>query len=186
MDSPQQPLPGLPEVEPAAVYDQSHEYELALFSEMLGDLAWSDTYLALREEGWEWRKAAYIAWASLPAPERQPKTISEFASIIGLSTTKPIRAWRMKNKAIDLAVQRLSLSTLLDHAPKVVQALVESASDPNYKAAPDRKLYFEMTGMYVPRSKIGVGIDDSPEEDTANMSREELARLAGMGGADDE
>lgn len=182
MNSPQQPLPGMPDgIEPTAGDDQTHAASHALFSTVLGDLAWSDTYQALLEEGWEWRKAAYIAWASLPAIGRQPATLGEFANLIGLRSTKAIRAWRMKNKAIDLAVQRLSLGSLIDSAPAVIEALVESASDPNYKASPDRKLYFEMTGMYVPRSRIGVGIDDAEADDPAAMSREELARLAGMG-----
>lgn len=181
MNNPIQPaFSGLP-VPDYTPDDQSHPAELALFEQMLGDLAWSDTYGALLGEGWEWRKAAYIAWASLPATTRQPSTMGEFASVIGLSSTKPIRAWRLKNKAIDLAVQRLSLSNLLDSAPAVVDALITSASDANYKSAPDRKLYFEMTGMYVPRSKVGIGIDDDAGDgDMSSLSREDLARLAGM------
>lgn len=181
MDSPQQPLPGIP-AEPQDTYDQSHAAELALFEQMLGGLPWADTYSALLEEGWEWRKAAYIAWASLPATTRQPQNLADFASIIGLRGSKSIRAWRLKNKAIDLAVQKLSLSNLLDSAPAVVEALVESASSPNYKSAPDRKLFFEMTGMYVPRSKIGIGVDDAAaDDDMSNLSRDDLARLAGIG-----
>lgn len=179
----QQNLPGI-EADANQV-DQQHSADRALFELMLGDLAWADTYLALMDEGWEWRKAAYIAWASLPASTRQPTTIGAFAQVIGLRTTKPIRAWRLKNKAIDLAVQKLSLGSLLDDAPAVINALVESASDPNYKAAPDRKLFFEMTGMYVPRSKVGVGIEPADETDMSNLSREELARLAGMSGGDE-
>lgn len=181
MDSPQQPLPGIPAA-PQDVYDPSHAAELALFEQMLGDLPWADTYSALLEEGWEWRKAAYIAWASLPATTRQPQNLADFAAIIGLRGSKTIRAWRMKNKAIDLQVQKLSLTNLLDSAPAVVEALVESASSPNYKSAPDRKLFFEMTGMYVPRSKIGIGVDDTAaDDDMSNLSRDDLARLAGIG-----
>ncbi|MBK8990145.1 MAG: hypothetical protein IPM39_29460 [Chloroflexi bacterium] len=182
----QQPLPGLP-AEPAPIYDQTHPAERALFELMLGDFPWSDTYLALLEEGWEWRKAAYIAWASLPATSRRPPSLGQFADVIGLATTKQIRAWRLKNKAIDLAVQRLSLSNLLDDAPAVIQALIDSASDANYKAAPDRKLFFEMTGMYVPRSRLGLALDTTEDDaDMSSLSRDDLARLAGMGTADDE
>jgi hypothetical protein len=186
MDNPIQPaLSGIP-VESYTPDDQSHPAELALFEQVLGGLAWADTYGALLEEGWEWRKAAYIAWASLPAATRQPGSMGEFASVIGLRSTKPIRAWRLKNKAIDLAVQKLSLSNLLDSAPAVVDALIASASNENYKSAPDRKLYFEMTGMYVPRSKVGIGIDDGESDgDMSNLSREDLARLAGMGEGDE-
>ena len=187
MNSPtQSAIPGT-DVEARALDDQTHAADLALFEQVLGDLAWADTYAALLEEGWEWRKAAYIAWASLPATTRQPKSLGDFAAIIGLRSTKTIRSWRLKNKAIDLAVQKLSLSNLLDSAPAVVDALVSSASDPNYKSAPDRKLYFEMTGMYVPRSKIGVGLDDGADDDNmSEMSREDLARLAGMGASDEQ
>lgn len=189
MNSPQHPqqvLPGIP-AEPPDVIDQSHAADLALFEQILGDLPWSDTYSALLEEGWEWRKAAYIAWASLPATTRQPKTVADFAGMVGLRSAKAIRRWRMTNKAIDLQVQKLSLSNLLDSAPAVVEALIESASDSNYKSAPDRKLFFEMTGMYVPRSKLGLSVDE-PDDDAnmSDMSREDLARLAGMGDPDDE
>lgn len=175
----QQIIPGVDAPQPQQ-YDELHLEEKRLFEEMLGDLPWADVYLALLEEGWAWRKAAYIAWASLPAEGRHPRFLKEFASIVGLNSTRAIRNWRMQNKAIDLAVQKLSMSMLLEHAPEVVDALIESASDPGYKHAPDRRVALEMMGMYTPRQRLGLFEDEPAEADMENLSNEELARLAGV------
>jgi len=177
MSTQQNALPGF-NVEARNLLDQSHEAERRLFTAMLGDLSWGDQFAALIGEGWPWRKAAYIAWAALPATYRQPATLADFASIIGLKTTTAIRTWRTKNAAIDAAVAKLAMGALLESAPDVVAALTTSASDPSYKHAPDRKVYLEIAGIYTPKSKHELSLDDNSTME--NMSDQELARLAGL------
>lgn len=179
----QDALPGV-DIDAVQVIDQEHHQERLLFEEMLGDLAWSDTYRALLDEGWAWRKAAYIAWASQPASYRAPETQQDFASLIGLRSTRAIRTWRNQNKAIDLAVQKLCMASLLDGAPDVIEAMVESASNPGYKHAPDRRLFADI--MQWRKTEIGLYDAGDQADDLEEMSTEELARLAGTAqGGDD-
>ena len=191
-------LPGL-DIEPVLVANPQHPHEKALFEQMLGHLPWANIYLALLQEGWGWRKAAYIAWASIPASERIPQNIHiatdgtpGFASIIGLRDGSAISRWRMQNPAIDLAVRKLQLSMLNEATPRIMDALIESASNPSYKHAPDRKVALEMAGLYTPKSIMG--LHDAAGSEAANTERlsdEDLARMAGTtalstGGDDDE
>lgn len=181
--SEQTSLPGF-DVEPVTTPDETHALAKAIFEENLAaDDGWGDIYLSLLEEGWEWRKAAYIAWASLPALQRHPPTLKEFASLIGLRGTSAILNWRNKNKAIDLTVAKLSQQLVMEAAPDIVQALLDSASNPNYKHAPDRRVALEMAGLYTPRSKIALGQDGASDTDETELSTEELRRLAAMGEA---
>src|SRR3972149_1423322 len=43
------------------------------------DLKWMEEYARLRDGGWDWRVATYIAWASSPKTDRQPGTQDELA-----------------------------------------------------------------------------------------------------------
>jgi len=187
-------LPGL-DIEPVSIIDIQHTEEKRLFEHMLGELSWAGTYQALLAEGWGWRKAAYIAWAAVPADRRVPKNIVAgvdgqpgFANIIGLRDGSSISKWRLQNPAIDLAVRKLQMSLLNEATPDIMDALIESAATPSYKNAPDRKLALEMAGLYTPKSTVGLFHD--AQQETADVERtdeSDLARLAGLGvGGDDE
>lgn len=171
----QTPLPGM-DVD-IQLIDQGHEAERALFEHMLADVEWGEDYLALMDEGWYWRDAAYIAWKSLPKSLRIPQTYGEFCDLIGISV-RGMTDRRNRNKAIDLrAAKGVVARGLYDHIDEVMEALVESASNSNYKAHPDRKLFLEMAGVYVPKQAV----DLTARADTGDMeehSEEDLARLA--------
>lgn len=177
----QNALPGV-ERETADERDDSHAAERLLFEQMLGELPFADRYYALLAGGWGWRKASYIAWQSIPRNYRRPETMQEFASVIGLSSTKAIREWRTQNPAIDLAVAKMAQALVWERIPDAVEALMESASNAGYKHAPDRRVALEMAGLYVPRSKMVVEENASEPE---RKSDAELARLAGMETEDD-
>ena len=119
--------------------------------------AWMDDYFTLVEEGWSWRQAVYMLWASQPQP-RTPKTQWELATqILGLASDRVIRDWRSGNPLIETRVAQLTASALVKARADVFAALIAAATDPSYKGNRDRRLLLEMTGDYVPRQALSIG-----------------------------
>ena len=119
---------------------------------------WVEDYLRLREQGWPWRVACYMAWASSPKVGRWPGTIQELATgVLGLTSPRVIYHWRKKYPSIDTVVSMLQAAPLWEHRRDVLNALVEMAQQPDYKSFNDRKLFLEMTGDYTPKSKLELG-----------------------------
>lgn len=169
----------IPGVEDRVLPNQEHPEDRKLFELMLGDLPWADDYLDLVAQ-FGWRKAAYIAWASQPPDLRIPKTVADtkegergFASLIGCSP-RAIRGWRQKNSAIDMAICKVSMGTLLEARAGVYEALIESASNPSYRHAPDRRTYLQLTG----------DLEETHNHNHAmkptQMSNDELREAAGL------
>ena len=153
----------IPELEDEGVsVDTARQQEkaaaLALMSQLTGEAdppKWADRYLMLRGQGWSFRKAAYIAWKSMPRDKRDPKTQDELAQqVLGLTSDRVITTWREKNPMIDEAVSMLLTADLYAHRSAVFEALKDSAANSDYKHHPDRKLFLEMTGDYVPISQL--------------------------------
>lgn len=116
---------------------------------------WWDDYLALRNEGWDWRKAAYIAWASSAVILRWPKTQGELATrVLGLRSDRTIQKWRSDDPSIDERVAKLQVEPLLRHRRDVIEALITSAMSPDPKSHPDRKMFLELTGDYKSKSTV--------------------------------
>lgn len=138
--------------------------------------AWMEDYLRLQDAGWPWRVAAYIAWASSPKISRQPGTIAELArNVLGLTGPRQIHHWRETNPAIDEVVTVLQAAPLMAHRRDVFEALAKSAADSDHRSNPDRKLFLEITGDYVPKSKVAIERD---AEDLSQYSDAELDELA--------
>lgn len=108
----------------------------------------------------DWRKAAYEAWSSLPASMRQPKTITELADQLGLSSASTIRHWRRNDPEIETRFKVRLTQRLLEYSPDVLMAMVAVASEPDSKGHQDRKLFLEMTGMYQSKTKTEVTGED--------------------------
>jgi hypothetical protein len=118
----------------------------------LEDSPWWTDFLELMARGWDWRKAVYIAWASSPSKDRQPRTQGELATeVLGLASDRVIRTWHDKNDAIDKEIAYMQAAPLLRHRRDIHEALAASASDPDPKSHADRKLALEMLGDYKPR-----------------------------------
>jgi hypothetical protein len=181
----------LPEVESDGVsVDEARlrsEAARAMFEK--NDLKWGQEYVDLRNEGWPWRQAAYIAWAASPKTGREPKTQHDLAvNILGLTSDRAISTWRNKNPMIDERVGLLQSAPLWDARAEIFQALVENAIKPDYKTHNDRKLAFEMLGDYVPASKLtaelmkslkGSSLDDLSDDELAALSGELAKKNAG-------
>ena len=181
-DSPQQALPGM-DVPAQQFIDETHAEERAIFEHLLTDTEWGADYLAILEEGWYWRDAAYIAWKSLPKKLRQPKTYAEFCDLINISV-RGMSNRRNRNKAIEVrAAKGVVARGLYEHIDDVIDALVVSASRNNYKAHADRKLFLEMAGAYTPKQAIDLSAK-AATADLEDQSEEELARMAQLGEGD--
>ena len=137
--------------------------------------------MKLREGGWNWRVAAYIAWASSPRTGRVPKNQDELATqILGLTSDRSIATWRKKNPVIDEMVSVLQAAPLWDHRADVLTALVENAKTADYKTHNDRKLFLEITGDYTPSAKLAAMITKNglTSNDLSDMTDEELLAVA--------
>lgn len=116
---------------------------------------WMEEYRKLRDGGWDWRVAAYIAWASSPKGNRTPKSQDELArEHLGLMSDRAISTWRRKNPAIDEMVAMLQSAPLWEHRADVYQALIDMAKQSDYKSHNDRKLFLELIGDYLPAAKL--------------------------------
>ncbi len=139
---------------------------------------WMTDYHRLRDAGWPWRVAAYIAWASSPRIGRQPGTLAELATqVLGLTSGRQVHHWRETNPAIDEVVATLQAAPLMEHRADVFRALALSASDSDHRSNPDRKLFLELTGDYTPKLKVDGSLRDAT--DLSQLSEEELALYAG-------
>lgn len=137
---------------------------------------WMEEYEELIEAGWGHRVAVYIAWAACPKKQRSPKTIGQVASLLGLHSPRVIYQWRKENPVIDETVTLMQAAPLFQHRADVVQALVDAASNGDYKYAPDRRTYFNLTGDLVE----GIELRIKPKvDDLSGLTDEELAQLAG-------
>lgn len=174
---PEQP-PLIEGIEPLELIDQTHEAERRLFEDGLANLPFGGLYWSLRQEGWYFIDAAYIAWKSLPRKARYPEKLSELADLLGTSA-RNIQLRRQKNPQIESRAMAATLAgEFLDRAGDVIDALIESATTPDYKNHADRKLYLEMAGIYTPKQELGLTArSEAPEEE---LTEEELRRRAKM------
>jgi hypothetical protein len=138
---------------------------------------WAERYRDLLNAGWPWRVACYIAWASSPRIGRWPATQQELAQeVLGLTSDRVIATWRKKNPTIDTIIAEWQALPLLEHRADVLRALAKSASNPDHRSNPDRKVFLEMTGDYTPRAKLDVRQTDVT--DLSQLSDAELDALA--------
>jgi hypothetical protein len=145
----------------------------------LNDMSWFGDYLRLKDMGWEWRLAAYIAWEASPKKTRWPGSVTELATqVLGLMSPRVIYTWRKKNPTIDEVVSVMQTAPLFAHRRDVIEALIAVAADPDYKGHADRKLFCEMLGDYTPRQQVVVSDNRAGSDELTTMSDEELRKRA--------
>lgn len=124
--------------------------------------SWADVYHKLLNANVRPRIAAYVAWATMPKKYRWPETQDKLAKeVLGLTSDRAIATWRKKYPEIDMMISELQAEAMLEFRPGAFHALGTVASDPSYRANPDRRLFFEMTKDYTPRQRIEGGGDES-------------------------
>lgn len=142
--------------------------------------AWLDDYYMLRDKGWPWRQAAYIAWASTPTEARQPKTQQELARQLGLTSDRAISTWRRRNPAILETIAFLQTAPLWRHRADAYDNLIKGMQKAggDYKFFNHLKLYMEMTGDYVPTSKYMAELKKKLTSDPSDLSEDEIQMLS--------
>ena len=106
---------------------------------------WYHEYEQLCHE-FDWKKAAYIAWAASPAKTRRPATQPELATALGYKSDRTFRDWKAKNPDIDQAIKRIQASPIVTHRRDIYNALVDSALLAGAQGFADRKLALELLG----------------------------------------
>lgn len=144
---------------------------------------WNDFLRLMQEGGLDWRKAAYVAWASSPLTGRWPPTLKELAEQVLGCSDRVIRKWRAMNPALDELVAKAQIEPLMLHRRDVIEALVTVASTADTYAHSDRKLFLEMTGDYRPRGSLALtGKDGGPiqTEDVGLTDDERANRITAL------
>jgi hypothetical protein len=137
--------------------------------------AYMEQYHRLLNAGVPWRIAAYVAWASIPRESRKPKTQDEFArAILGLTSDRRISEWR-KKYPIDQMIADLQGEMLMQYRPSVFDAIGWGASQRDYKAAAQQRLYVELT-RDMPNPKLDVNTNKAAQ-DLGDLSDSELEAL---------
>jgi hypothetical protein len=140
---------------------------------------WYEQYHRLINAHLPWRVAAYVAWATMPRQMRWPKTQDELATqVLGLGSDRVIAEWR-KKYPIDQMIADLQAEALMTYRPGAFHALGTMANQMSYRAAPDRKLFFEMTHDYTPRQKMIEVESSAAIEDLSALSDAELETMSG-------
>jgi hypothetical protein len=143
-----------------------------ILRDRLREYRWADTYLELRADGWDWRKAVYIAWASMPTQWRVPETQQELATqVLGLKSSHTISKWKRKFPEIEDAIVEQQARPLMEYRADAFHALGQVARMVDPRASSDRKLYFRMTGDFDPKQTMTVrGEKDEPIEVAFDLS----------------
>lgn len=145
------------------------------FLERMREFPWWQEFREMLDQGWDWRKAVYIAWAASPARDRHPATQGELATeVLGLKNDRTIRKWKEGNPDIEEMIAAMQAAPLLRHRRDIYEALAKSASDPDPKSHADRKLSLEMMGDYRSRGQTDVSLSGA----VVGVSLEEWQALA--------
>ena len=165
--------------------------------ESTGDLAFLDSYAVSEaaRERWEgmqrglpdeyremvaggvpWRVAVYVLWAALPSDRRVPGTQGELAVMLGLKSDRAIREWKRARPELQEFIAALQVKALVDARPRVIEALIESATTPSYRNHHDRAMALRMLGLL--RDEMGLTVRQAAVEE---MSEAELLEIAARG-----
>lgn len=191
--SDQEPLPGFEDLvseDEGISYEEAQQLSrdaLEEFEQALDDRAecapLSDPFLELLEQGWDWRKALYIAWAQLPLAVRWPKTQEELAVIMGLRSARTIRKWRERNPGIDLLVKRAmgarAASRVSELTANILTRTYQVGMTHDYKGHKDRRLWLEADGLLKQQVDVTLTSAVSADEMAAmqDQAREQAAEF---------
>jgi hypothetical protein len=169
---------------------QSRRAYSKLLEEKRDECPWWSAYLDLRSEGWDWRKAAFIAWSALPAEKRWPKTQQELArDVLGLHSDRTLRKWQQKNPRVAERIETALLAPLRERLPNVIAAWVAVAEMRDPSAHKDRITLLQTMKVYKPPAKsveltgkdgaaVAVDFDAEYRKDMADLMKRMNAEQA--------
>ena len=121
---------------------------------------WWQEYLELRAEGWDWRKAVFIAWSASPTKivrdgitvERWPATQEQLArDVLGLKSDRVIATWKKKYPEMQLRIEQQAAAPYLKHMRDIIDANIVVAMMPDPSAFQDRRMALEVLKVYRPK-----------------------------------
>jgi hypothetical protein len=131
-----------------------------------------DQYHRLLNANIPWRIAAFVAWSSVPKGQRIPSSQDEFArEVLGLTSDRRIADWR-KKYPIDQMIADLQGESLMQYRPSVFEAIGWGASQHDYKAAAQQRLFVELT-RDMPNAKLDINTNKAAQ-DLSELSDAEL------------
>ena len=131
---------------------------------------WWQEYLALRAEGWDWRKAAFIAWASSPTDRRWPATQDELArKVLGLKSDRVISKWRLEDENIQKCIEAMQVAPLMAHRRDVIEAMIAVAKRHDPAAFQDRRMMLEILKIYQPKGQMALTGEDGGPVDVVQI-----------------
>lgn len=124
------------------------------FTYLAGRFPHIEDVFRLMAQGWDWRKAVYIAWLATPKRLRRPATQQELAvECLNLTSQRIFSNWRTdKSWPIEETAFKLARERATAPGPErlaaVVQALYETGAMVGREGAADRKLILvDMLGL---------------------------------------
>lgn len=131
---------------------------------------WWQEYLALRAEGWDWRKASFIAWASAPTDRRWPATQDELArKVLGLTSDRVISKWRLDDPAMQKRIEEMRVMPFTDRLRDVIDATVAVALKRDGTGFNDRRMILEILKIYQPRGQVALTGEDGGPVDVVHI-----------------
>lgn len=170
----------IPGVDPKPQQDEGHAEERRAFEFALQELPFAEVYAAMVAKGYRWREAAFVAWSVLPRESRTPKTKGELAELLGCGRDKITSLEQDKR----LITERLLMARLayLEQLPDIIDASIEVAKKPSYKATPERNnIINKVLGLGPDRVQVQAGNAGAFDE----LSEADLAQQALGDGVDD-
>lgn len=129
-------------------------------------------YWAMRAEKYNHKVALWAAWAAHKADKKLlaavglPDTQKELAETLGV-TARTIRNYRVKHgEALEAARSIMVDNLLSQYLPDAIEAMGKNATDPTKNGTSDRRLLFEMAGVFTPKQKTDLTSGGQPIEPT--------------------
>jgi hypothetical protein len=177
----------LPEVESdgvspeeARIRSEAGRAALSLLKGKQEQPKWFERFEMLMDNGWPWRQAVYIAWASMPKDGRVPETQQQLATdYLNLTSDRAISTWRKKNAAINTMIGILQSSELWEFRADAFKNLVEGmkSAGSDYKFFNHLKLFMEMSGDYVPLTQLAAVLKRKPDGSASDADEDTLKLL---------
>jgi len=122
----------------------------------------------------DFRKQRFLSWLCTPLKERDPRTISDLASELGVDR-RTLQNWRDDKDFIE-AWEKLYLKTIGDPSKKseIMATLFRTATDPDDpKHVQAAKTYFEIEGSLKP-ARMEVQVSNKPATELTDAQLAEL------------
>ena len=83
-------------------------------------------YLVAEKNGLNWKQSAFVAWLAVPESEKEPKTLTELAEVIGVSRFT-LSKWQHTKNKVSAAIHEVMLYPHINHANQVITAFWNTA-----------------------------------------------------------